>query len=91
MALTTPAVSDTAGTLRGREVLLIVGGGISAYKSAIVARELLRMGATVETVLTGAAQRFVGGVTFAGITGRAARTELWDPGFAGELHIELRP
>jgi phosphopantothenoylcysteine decarboxylase/phosphopantothenate--cysteine ligase len=72
-----------------REVLLIVGGGISAYKSAIVARELMRRGAGVETVLTSAGQRFIGGVTFAGITGRAARTELWDAGFAGELHIEL--
>jgi phosphopantothenoylcysteine decarboxylase / phosphopantothenate---cysteine ligase len=78
-----------APPLAGREVLLVVGGGISAYQSAQLARELLRLGARVETVLTAAAQRFVGGVTFAGITGRAARTALWDPGFAGELHIEL--
>jgi len=75
--------------LRGREALLIVGGGIAAYKSAILARELLRLGASVETVLTPAAQRFVTGVTFAGITGRPARTELWDPSYPGELHIEL--
>jgi len=75
--------------LRGREALLIVGGGIAAYKSASLARELLRLGASVETVLTPAAQRFVTGVTFAGITGRPARTELWDPSYPGELHIEL--
>ncbi|MFO0603218.1 MAG: bifunctional phosphopantothenoylcysteine decarboxylase/phosphopantothenate--cysteine ligase CoaBC [Polyangiales bacterium] len=75
--------------LRGREALLVVGGGIAAYKSATLARELLRLGASVETVLTPAAQRFVTGVTFAGITGRPARTELWDPSFPGELHIEL--
>ncbi len=84
--MTEPSV---AGRLAGREIVLVVSGGISAYKSAIVARELMRMGANVETVLTPAAQRFIGGVTFAGITGRPARTELWDPSFAGELHIEL--
>jgi phosphopantothenoylcysteine decarboxylase/phosphopantothenate--cysteine ligase len=77
------------GPLAGREVLLIVGGGIAAYKSAILARELLRAGARVETILTEAAQRFVGGVTFAGLTGRPARTELWDPTFPGELHVAL--
>lgn len=75
--------------LQGREALLIVGGGIAAYKSAFLARELLRLGASIETVLTPAAQRFITGVTFAGITGRPARTELWDPSYPGELHIEL--
>jgi phosphopantothenoylcysteine decarboxylase/phosphopantothenate--cysteine ligase len=81
--------SSATGPLDGREVLLIVGGGIAAYKSAMLARELQRMGARIETVLTEAAQRFITGVTFAGITGRAARTALWDPSFSGELHIEL--
>ncbi len=80
---------EALSPLRGREALLVVGGGIAAYKSATLARELLRLGASVETVLTPAAQRFITGVTFAGITGRAARTELWDPSFPGELHIEL--
>jgi phosphopantothenoylcysteine decarboxylase/phosphopantothenate--cysteine ligase len=79
----------TASALAGREVLLVVGGGISAFKSALVARELQRRGALVETVLTAAAQRFVTGVTFAGITGRAARVDLWDPSYPGELHIAL--
>jgi phosphopantothenoylcysteine decarboxylase/phosphopantothenate--cysteine ligase len=75
--------------LAGREVLLVVGGGISAFKSALVARELQRRGALIETVLTAAAQRFITGVTFAGITGRAARVDLWDPAYPGELHIVL--
>ncbi len=81
--------SDQQGPLAGREVLLIVGGGIAAYKSVTVARELLRAGAGVEAVLTSAAQRFVTGVSFAGVTGRPARLDLWDPSFPGELHIEL--
>lgn len=75
--------------LAGREVLLIVGGGIAAYKSVALAREILRLGGRVETVLTPAAQRFVTGLSFAGITGRSARTDLWDPSWPGELHIEL--
>lgn len=82
-------MSGETQRLAGREIVLVVSGGISAYKSAIVARELMRMGASVETVLTPAAQRFIGGVTFAGITGKPPRTELWDPSFAGEIHIEL--
>ncbi len=76
-------------SLANREILLVVGGGIAAYKSATLARELLRLGARVETVLTAAGQRFITGVTFAGLTGRPARTELWDPHHPGELHIDL--
>lgn len=76
-------------SLRGETVLLVVGGGIAAYKSATLARELLRQGAAVETVLTPSATRFITPLTFAGITGRAAHTELWDPSFSGELHIDL--
>ncbi len=75
--------------VRDRDVLLVVGGGIAAYKSVMVARELVKRGARVETVLTRAAERFVSGVTFAGITGRPAHTKLWDPAFAGERHIAL--
>ncbi len=77
------------GPLDGRTVLLIVGGGIAAYKSVFLVREILRAGAAVETVLTPAAQRFVTGVTFSGITGRPARMDLWDPSHPGELHIDL--
>lgn len=76
-------------SVAGKEVLLIVSGGIAAYKSAILARELLRAGAKIETILTEAAQKFVGGVTFAGLTGRAPRTDLWDDSYSGELHVEL--
>lgn len=82
-------MSNEPRPLEGKEVLLIVSGGIAAYKSAVLARELMRAGAKIETILTDAAQKFVGGVTFAGLTGRAPRTELWDESFSGELHVEL--
>lgn len=39
--------------------------------------------------MTQAATHFVGPVTFAGITGEAAITDLWDPEAAGEKHVEL--
>lgn len=76
-------------SLVDQSVMLVVGGGIAAYKSALLARELQRAGARVETVMTASATRFIAPLTFAGITGRAAHTELWDPSFSGELHIDL--
>jgi phosphopantothenoylcysteine decarboxylase/phosphopantothenate--cysteine ligase len=74
--------------LRGRRVLLGVTGGIAAYKSASLARDLQRVGAEVTAVLTASATRFIGADTFAGLTGRPAYTSLWDsPGEV--LHVRL--
>ncbi len=75
--------------LAGKTVLLLVGGGIAAYKSVTLARELQRRGAHVEVALSAAAQRFVTALTFAGVTGRAAHTSLWDETLPGELHVAL--
>ncbi|MBI5512322.1 MAG: bifunctional phosphopantothenoylcysteine decarboxylase/phosphopantothenate--cysteine ligase CoaBC [Deltaproteobacteria bacterium] len=82
-------MTEDTRPLAGRELLLVVGGGIAAYKSAVLVRELQRLGAGVQTVLTAAGARFVTPVTFAGLTGRATRTDLWDPSHPGELHIDL--
>lgn len=68
-------------------VVVAVGGGIAAYKAAIVVRELQRGGAKVRVVMTKAAQRFVGAATFAGLTGERVVTSLWD--HPGEIHVEL--
>jgi phosphopantothenoylcysteine decarboxylase/phosphopantothenate--cysteine ligase len=65
-----------------------VTGGIAAYKSAYLVRELIRRGALVEVVLTRSAAEFVGPVTFEGITGRVVRTELVAAGAALD-HIRL--
>lgn len=69
-----------------RRVLLVVSGGIAAYKSAHLARLLLRAGATVDVVLTGSAERFVGSATFEGLTGRPVHTDLWERPMA---HLDL--
>jgi phosphopantothenoylcysteine decarboxylase / phosphopantothenate---cysteine ligase len=68
--------------------VLGVTGGIAAYKSIQLARDLTRLGAEVDTVLTGAAQRFVAPLSFEGVTGRRALTELFSADGAA-LHIRL--
>ena len=75
--------------LAGRRIVVGVGGGIAAFKAVELVRELGRRGAEVRVVLTPAGARFVGAVTFAGLTGRPAVTDLWDPTYAGEVHVEL--
>jgi phosphopantothenoylcysteine decarboxylase/phosphopantothenate--cysteine ligase len=57
-----------------QHVLLGVTGGIAAYKTVSLARELTRRGAIVEVVLTRSATEFVGAVTFEGVVGRAVHT-----------------
>ena len=70
----------------GRRVLLVVSGGIAAYKSAILSRRLIEAGACVEVIMTASAERFVGRVTFEGITGRPVHASLWDRPMA---HLDL--
>ena len=73
---------------RGRHVVLGVTGGIAAYKSVHLARELTRRGASVDVVLTRGATAFVGAITFEAVTRRPVRTSLWEPGTALE-HVTL--
>ncbi|MFQ5536368.1 MAG: bifunctional phosphopantothenoylcysteine decarboxylase/phosphopantothenate--cysteine ligase CoaBC [Gemmatimonadota bacterium] len=72
----------------GRRVVLGVTGGIAAYKSVQVARDLTRLGARVEVVLTRGAREFVAPLSFTGVTGRPALTELFSTEGAA-LHIRL--
>jgi phosphopantothenoylcysteine decarboxylase / phosphopantothenate---cysteine ligase len=58
-------------------VVLGVGGGIAAYKSAELARALMERGMRVQVVLTGAAQHFITPLTFAALTGRKVITGLF--------------
>jgi phosphopantothenoylcysteine decarboxylase/phosphopantothenate--cysteine ligase len=51
-------------------VLLGVGGGIAAYKVAFLASQLVQAKRLVRVAMTPAAARFVGPLTFAGLTGR---------------------
>jgi len=59
-------------------VLLGVCGGIAAYKSAELVRELQRGGASVRVIMTRSAQEFIQPLTFASLTGHKAFSSLWD-------------
>ena len=72
----------------GRRIVLGVTGGIAAYKAVQLARDLTRLGADVDTVLTAGARRFVRPLSFEGVTGRSAATELFSTEGAA-LHIRL--
>jgi phosphopantothenoylcysteine decarboxylase/phosphopantothenate--cysteine ligase len=65
-------------------IILGIGGGIAAYKSAELARLLMERGHQVQAVMTPAAQEFVRPLTFAALTGRKVLTDL----FAIESAIE---
>ena len=75
--------------LQGKRIVVGLGGGIAAFKSVQLVRELMRRGAEVRVVMTDAATRFIGPVTFAGLTGKPAVTNLWAEDYAGEVHVEL--
>jgi phosphopantothenoylcysteine decarboxylase/phosphopantothenate--cysteine ligase len=73
---------------QSRRIVLGVSGGIAAYKSVQLARDLTRLGAHVDVVMTEAATRFVGPLSFEGVTGRRPLTDMWSAeGVA--LHIRL--
>ena len=75
--------------LQHKRVVVGVGGGIAAFKAVLLVRALMAAGAEVRVVMTEAATRFVGPVTFTGVTGHPAVVNLWDPSYAGEIHVEL--
>jgi phosphopantothenoylcysteine decarboxylase/phosphopantothenate--cysteine ligase len=70
-------------------VVLGVTGGIGAYKACELARELMRRGARVKTVMTAAAQRFVTPLTFRSLTGESVATSMWDDPTQHVHHISL--
>lgn len=65
--------------LSGKELILGVSGSIAAYKAVYLLRELTRLGAGVTVVLTEAAQKFVGPLTWRTLSGRPVLTDLFDP------------
>ena len=86
----TPAGAPAGASLAGRRILLGVTGGVAAYKSAELARALIKAGADVRVVMTEAATHFVGPATFQALTGKPVWTDLWDARIDNGMgHIEL--
>ena len=76
--------------LQGRHLVLGRSGGIACYKSAELARELVKAGATVQVVMTEAACRFITPVTMQALTGRPVVTDQWDSRAPANMaHIDL--
>ena len=69
----------------GIPVILGVGGGIAAYKSAELARALMEQGCDVQTVMTAAAREFIQPLTFAALTGRKVITEMFASGSSDDV------
>ncbi len=62
----------------GRCVLVGVTGGIAAYKTAPLVSRLVQAGAQVRVVMTDAATRFVGPITFQSLSGHPVQASIWD-------------
>ena len=76
--------------LFNRNVLLGVSGGIAAYKSAELVRELAERGAQVRVIMTHGAQEFITPLTLQALSGNPVHTELLDASAElGMGHIEL--
>jgi len=79
-----------ATMLDGKRILLVIGGGIAAYKALDLIRRLKDRGAAVRCILTKAAQEFIMPLAAGALTGEPAFTDLFDA--RGEFdvgHIRL--
>ena len=80
----------TAKPLSDARILLIVGGGVSAYKSLELIRRLRERGAVVRVIMTEAARQFIAPLSAAALTGHAVRSDLFSLIDEAEMgHIEL--
>jgi phosphopantothenoylcysteine decarboxylase/phosphopantothenate--cysteine ligase len=68
----------TSNDLAGRHIVLGLSGGIACYKAADFARELVKTGATVQVVMSEAAERFITAVTLQALSNRSVYTSQWD-------------
>jgi phosphopantothenoylcysteine decarboxylase / phosphopantothenate---cysteine ligase len=76
--------------LRDKRILLVIGGGIAAYKSLDLVRRLKERGASVRCVLTSAAAELVTPLSVGALAGGPAYTELFDPRSEFDIgHIRL--
>lgn len=73
----------------GRSVLLAVGGGIAAYKSAFLCSRLVQCGYNVRVAMTRAASEFVGGAALAALSGKPVAEGLFEDRYPLGAHIEL--
>ncbi len=74
----------------GKHILLVIGGGIAAYKALDLIRQLRRAGAEVTPVLTRAGAEFVTPLSVSSLAGKKVFSDLWDLTDEAEMgHIQL--
>ncbi len=76
------------GSLQDKKIILGVTGSIAAYKSALLARLLVKSGAEVKVVMTPSAGAFITPLTFSTLTSNAVYTDLMR-GDQWNSHVEL--
>ena len=77
-------------SLLNKQIVLGISGGIAAYKAPELARQLMQEGASVQVVMTEAAQQFVTPVTMQALTGNPVYLSQWDSTIPNNMaHIEL--
>jgi phosphopantothenoylcysteine decarboxylase/phosphopantothenate--cysteine ligase len=76
--------------MRGKSILLIVGGGIAAYKACELIRLIRKAGGSVRCVLTAGGAQFITAMTLAALSEQQVHTSLWDLKDEAEMgHIQL--
>jgi len=76
--------------LAGKHIVLGLSGGVACYKSAELVRLLARAGASVQVVMTEAAEQFITPVTMQALSGRPVYGSQWDAREANNMpHINL--
>ncbi|MGI2175909.1 bifunctional phosphopantothenoylcysteine decarboxylase/phosphopantothenate--cysteine ligase CoaBC [Shewanella ulleungensis] len=76
--------------LTNKKVLLGIGGGIAAYKSADLIRRLKERGADVRVIMTQSAMEFITPLTIQALSGHPVASDLLDPAAEAAMgHIEL--
>ena len=76
--------------LDGKRILLVIGGGIAAYKSLDLIRRLRERGAKVRCILTAGAQAFITPLAASALSGQRTHTDLFDREDEADIgHIRL--
>ncbi len=76
--------------LAGKHLVLGLSGGVACYKAAELVRLLVRAGASVQVVMTEAAEQFITAVTMQALSGRPVYGSQWDAREANNMaHINL--
>src|SRR3984957_17088351 len=80
----------TGASLSAARILLVIGGGVAAYKSLDLIRRLRERGASVRVIMTAAAKHFIAPLSAAALSGQKVYDDLFSLTDEAEMgHIEL--